>query len=143
MAAFMTLNAPLVPLIRRDHVLTRAEGVELSEDVIANIQLIDRIGALPVTAAASYVYRVRTGSIAHSDDSARRFEGAYSGYIERLETGDGFGVSGASRSTALEGLKAKRALNRDFAGANALDPGLTFQAFVARRPAPTFRPMTA
>ena len=124
-----------MPLIARAHGLPRAVGVELSEDVIANIQLIDRIGALPVVGEASYIARVRTGSIAHSDDSAARFEAAYSAYIARLESGDGFGVSAAGKAPALAGLLAKRALNRAFAAAAAKDPTLNFQAVAA-----AFRP---
>ena len=135
MAAFMRLNAPLVPLIKREFAKPRAVGVELSEDVIANIQVIDSIGALPVLGEASYVYRVRTGSIAHSDDSAARFEAAYSAYIARLESGDGFGVSARGKPAALDGLIAKRALNRAFAAAAAKDPTLNFQAFAAARAA--------
>jgi len=131
MAAFMRLNAPLVPLIKREFAKPRALGVELSEDVIANIQLIDQIGALPVTGEASYIYRVRAGSIAHSDDSAARFDAAYSAYIERLENGDGFGVSARGKPAALAGLTAKRELNRAFAAAAAKDPTLNFQAFAA------------
>ena len=104
----MRLNAPLVPLIKRRFAQPRAVGVELSEDVIANIQLIDQIGALPVLGQASYLYRVRTGSIAHSSNSAARFDAAYTAYIERLENGDGFGVSTLNRKTALDGLIAKR-----------------------------------
>jgi len=131
LAAFLKLNAPLVPLVKRSLATPRAAGVELSEDVIANIQLIDRTAKLPVTGEASYVYRVRTGSIAHSGDSAARFEAAYTAYIERLENGDGFGVSLVNRRLARQGLEAKRALNRAFAVASAADPALTFQAFAA------------
>jgi succinoglycan biosynthesis protein ExoO len=131
LAAFMKLNAPLVPLIQRRYAKPRAIGVELSEDVVANIQLIDQIGALPVVGRASYIYRVRTGSIAHSSDSAGRFEAAYSAYIERLQNGDGFGVSALSRQIALDGLTAKRSLNRAFEAASRADSGLTFQAFVS------------
>ena len=43
-ADIVDLSAPLVPLVRRDHVLARAQGVEHSEDVIANLQLVARIG---------------------------------------------------------------------------------------------------
>ncbi len=131
LAAFMKLNAPLVPLIKRRFVKPRAQGVELSEDVIANIQLIDQIGALPVVGASSYIYRVRSGSIAHSSNSAARFDAAYSAYIERMQSGDRFGIAPSSRKAALAGLIAKRALNRAFDEASRSDPALTFQAFIA------------
>ena len=129
---FMTLNAPLVPLIRRDHCLPRVPGVEFSEDVIANIQLIDRIGLLPVTASSSYIYRIRQGSIANSASSNEKFERGYSDYIDRLDQGDGFGVKPENRVIACEGLIAKRALNRAYIDAQTHNPELTFQEFVKK-----------
>ena len=126
----MTLNAPLVPLIRRDHVLPRVKGVEFSEDVIANIQLIDRIGTLPVTASSSYVYRINTDSMANKEGAAEKFERGYSNYIERLDKGDGFGLRAENRVIAREGLIAKRTLNRAYAEAAAKNPNLTFSEFV-------------
>ena len=127
---FMTLNAPLVPLIRRDHVLPRVSGVEFSEDVIANIQLIDRIGTLPVTASSSYVYRINTDSMANKEGAAEKFERGYSNYIERLDKGDGFGLRAENRVIARDGLITKRALNRAYAEAAAKNPKLTFSEFV-------------
>ncbi len=132
LAAFMNLNAPLVPLIRRDHVMKRAPGIEFSEDVVANIQLIDRIGKLPVTAASSYFYRIHSRSMANTSGASERFERGYSEYIARLETGDGFGLKAANRRIAADGLIAKRDLNRAFMDAQRTEPGLTFQAFVGR-----------
>ncbi len=133
LADFMTLNAPLVPLIRRDHVLPRAPGIEFSEDVVANIQLIDRIGKLPVTAASSYCYRIHRRSMANTSGASERFERGYSDYIERLETGDGFGLQAANRRVAADGLIVKRALNRAFMDAQRAEPGLGFQEFVGRK----------
>ncbi|NBU15030.1 MAG: hypothetical protein EBT35_10610 [Alphaproteobacteria bacterium] len=129
---FMTLNAPLVPLIRHDHCLPRVPGVEFSEDVIANIQLIDRIGLLPVTASSSYIYRIRQGSIANSASSNEKFERGYSDYIDRLEQGDGFGLKPENRLIASEGLIAKRALNRAYMDAQTHEPQLGFQEFVKK-----------
>ena len=126
---FMTLNAPLVPLIRRDHCLPRVPGVEFSEDVIANIQLIDRIGILPITSSSSYIYRIRQGSIANSPSSNEKFERGYSDYIDRLEHGDGFGLKPENRLIACEGLIAKRALNRAYDKAVKEHPSLTFSEF--------------
>jgi len=130
---FMTLNAPLVPLIRRDHVLPRVKGVEFSEDVIANIQLIDRIGALPVTPSSSYIYRINTQSMANKEGAAEKFERGYSEYIERLDKGDGFGLKTENRVIAREGLVKKRALNREYAEAVTKNPKLTFSEFVEEK----------
>lgn len=129
LADFMALNAPLVPLIRRDHALPRVIGVEFSEDVIANMQLIDRIGMLPVTASASYIYRIRQGSVANSDASVKKFDEGYAAYIARLKSGDGFGMSPESRSIAREGLIKKRALNLSYSDAQKKNPDLTFSEF--------------
>jgi glycosyltransferase involved in cell wall biosynthesis len=133
LAEFMSLNAPLVPLIRRDHMLPRVPGVEFSEDAIANIQLIDRIGQLPVTVTSSYFYHLRSGSVANSEKSSTLFETGYSDYINRLETGDGFGLSAENRIIACGGLNAKRALNRAFMKAQSGEPELSFQEFVGRQ----------
>jgi hypothetical protein len=132
LAAFMKLNAPLVPFIRRDHLLKREPGIEFSEDVVANIQLIDRIGQLPVTASSSYLYRIHGQSMANTSGASKRFERGYSDYIERLETGDGFGLNADNRRIAADGLIAKRELNRAFMEAQMLEPGLGFQEFVKR-----------
>lgn len=130
--AFMKLNAPLVPLIRRDHVLKRASGIEFSEDVIANIQLIDRIGELPVTAWSSYLYRIHRTSMANMSGASERFERGYSDYIDRLENGDGFGLTSSNRRIAADGLIAKRALNRAYMDAQSREPDLGFQEFVKK-----------
>jgi len=132
LADFMKLNAPLVPLIRRDHALRRELGIEFSEDVVANLQLIDRIGTLPVTASSSYLYRIHGRSMANTSGASERFERGYSDYIERLETGDGFGLTPAHRRIAADGLMAKRDLNRAFMEAQAREPDLAFPAFVGR-----------
>lgn len=130
---FMTLNAPLVPLIRRDHCLRRVPGVEFSEDVIANIQLIDRIGLLPVTPSSSYIYRINMKSMANKEGAVEKFERGYSDYINRLESGDGFGLKTENRVIAREGLVKKRALNREYAEAATKNPKLTFSEFVQHR----------
>ena len=132
LSGFMKLNAPLVPLIRRDHILKREPGIEFSEDVVANVQLINRIGKLPVTASSSYLYRIHAQSMANTSGASDRFERGYSNYIERLQTGDAFGLTPTNRLIAADGLIAKRALNRAFIQAQRLQPELGFQAFVER-----------
>lgn len=128
----MALTAPLVPLIARAFVQPRTPGIEFAEDVVANIQLIDRLGELTVLPPASYVYYVRAGSIAHGDSSGPRFDEAYTGYIDRCRTGDGLGMSESGRRQAVDGFQAKRDLNRRFVAACVTEPSLTFQDFAAR-----------
>ena len=131
--AFLTLDQPLMPLIMRAFVEPRIDGIELAEDVIANIRLLDRLPAIGWLQKALYTYYIRRGSLAHSDVSGVRFEAAYADYLARLQDGDGFGLSPQSRALAIAGLSRKRALNQAFCAALAADPTLTFQAFVAQR----------
>ena len=129
-ADIVALSTPLVPLVRRDHVLVRAEGVEHAEDVIANLQLVARIGRLPVTPEASYSYRIRANSICHSPGAAAAFEAAYSDYLDRLDSGDGFGLPYELRESARAAVVEKREVNRGFAVAVAAGFAGTFQHYV-------------
>ena len=129
-ADIVALSTPLVPLVRRDHVLVRAEGVEHAEDVIANLQLVARIGHLPVTPEASYSYRIRANSICHSPGAAAAFEAAYSDYLDRLDSGDGFGLPYELRESARAAVVEKREVNRGFAVAVAAGFAGTFQHYV-------------
>ena len=133
MAAFFALPMPLVPLVRCDHAQPRAEGVEFAEDVVANMRLIGRIGALPVLPQASYVYRIGSASMCNDAQAEAAFEAAYAAYEARLATGDGFGLPAGLRPMAQAGFAAKRAINAAFAEARRVEPGLTFQDFAARR----------
>jgi succinoglycan biosynthesis protein ExoO len=132
-AAFSLLTAPVVPLVRRDHAQPRTDGVEYAEDVIGNLRLIDRLGRLTILPEPFYDYRIRTGSIANAANAGEAFEQAYSSYIERLASGDGFGLSPQNREAARIGLLHKRTLNRKFQAAFAADRSLNFQSFVAGR----------
>ena len=130
--AIVALSAPLVPLIRRDHLLPRDEGVELAEDVIANIRLGARIGRLPVVASSSYIYNVNGTSMCHRPGAAAAFDAAYATYIERLAFGDGFGLPAAVRNMAKAALIDKRAMNGAYAAATTAGYAGTFQHFALR-----------
>lgn len=133
LAGLLALTAPLVPLVRRDHAMPRAAGVEYAEDVIFNMQLIGRLGRLHVVPETLYEYRVAHGSIAHGDGAAAAFDAAYADYVARLLAGDGFGLPAGLRAQAAKGLAAKRALNAAFGAALPADPALNFQTFVTAR----------
>ena len=130
---FMQLDQPVIPLLMREFVEPRLEGVELAEDVVANIRLLDRLPALALLQAELYSYYIRRGSLAHSDQSGERFEAAYALYLARLQTGDGFGLTQKGRMIAIAGFARKQALNHAFETARKTNPALTFQAFVAQR----------
>ncbi|HJU19621.1 MAG TPA: glycosyltransferase family A protein [Stellaceae bacterium] len=127
----LDLGVPLFPLLRRSLAVPRLAGVEYAEDVVANLRLIEQLGFLPTFPRAFYRYCVVPGSLCHEETSGMRFEAAYSAYLARLRTGDGFGLA-ATRAAALRGFARKRALNRLFMEAHRRSPGLTFQHFMAR-----------
>ena len=132
-AAIVRLSAPLVPLVRRDHVLARAEGVEMAEDVIANLQLVARIGRLPVLARSSYIYNIRNSSICHLPGAETGFGRAYAACMQRLDNGDGFGLPPEIRRHARGAFAEKRALNRAFALAVSAGFCGSFQHFATAR----------
>lgn len=129
-ADIFALNTPMVPVVARQHVRPYPEGIQVAVDVVGNLCLLDALGPLPVITDQLYEYRVVKTSICHHPDAAARFERAYTAYIERLQTGDGFGVRD-NRAIALRGFIRKRAVNRLFGQAQATNPELTFQDFVA------------
>lgn len=129
-ADIFALNTPMVPVIARQHVRPYPDGIQVAVDVVGNLCLLDALGPLPVIADQLYEYRVVKTSICHHPDAAARFERAYTAYIERLQTGDAFGVT-ENRAIALRGFIRKRAVNRLFGQAQSKNPELTFQDFVA------------
>jgi succinoglycan biosynthesis protein ExoO len=128
--AVLDFNAGLLPVVHRDFAAPPLAGVEYADDVVANLRLVERLGALPLFPRALYHYRVRRGSLCHDANSGARYEDAYSAYIARLRGGDAFGLV-RTGAAALAGFTRKREANRLFADAERRRPGLTFQAFMA------------
>lgn len=131
-AAFFTRTCPIFPLVRRDAHRPRLDGVEYAEDVVANLQLIGRLGAIVVTPQTLMEYRVVAGSMSHDDDSAERFDKTYADILDRIMRGE-LGLPAVLRDVARDGFERKRALNRDLAEAQRANPTLDFQTFVAKR----------
>jgi glycosyltransferase involved in cell wall biosynthesis len=127
----LALSVPLFPLVAREYAEPRLPGIELAEDVVANLRLIDRLGSLPIFGGTLSEYRVVTGSLCHNDKSADGFDEAYGNLITRLKSGDRLGLSPGNAQRALEGLTHKRDFNRAFGRARALDRNLDFQTFAA------------
>ena len=71
-----------MPVARRSLIEGWDPEIELIEDVTFNLKLFDRLSLIPTIAEPLHDYRVRQGSICHSDQSA---EIADRGYV--LETG--------------------------------------------------------
>jgi glycosyltransferase involved in cell wall biosynthesis len=130
--AFFTRTCPIFPVVRRDVHRPRLEGIEYAEDVVSNLRLIGRLGAILVTPPTLSEYRVVAGSLSHDDDSAQRFDTTYADIIDRIAR-DELDLPASLREIARDGFARKRALNRELAEAQREDPGLDFQTFVARR----------
>lgn len=131
-AAFFTRTCPIFPVVRRDAHRPRLDGIEYAEDVVANLQLIGRIGAIVVVPQTLMEYRVVAGSMSHDDDSAQRFDKTYADILDRIMRNE-LGLPAALRDIARDGFERKRALNRDLAEAQRENPKLDFQTFVAER----------
>lgn len=129
----LSLSVPLFPLVAREHAEPRLPDIELGEDFVANLRLIDRIGALPAIAESLFEYHVVTGSLCHNDQSAERFERSYIDLIERLQSGDRLGLSSRNAALARDALMRKRDFNRAFAAAQKRDSDLDFQSFAAQQ----------
>ncbi len=131
-AAFFTRTCPIFPVVRRDVHRPRLEGIEYAEDVVSNLRLIGRLGAILVTPPTLSEYRVVAGSLSHDDDSAQRFDKTYADILDRIAR-DELDLPASLRDIARDGFTRKRALNRELAEAQRDNPGLDFQTFVARR----------
>jgi len=135
-AALLDLTTPLFPVMTRELAMPQVEDITHGDDVVANLRLIDRAGPMLALPESLMEYRVVTGSVCHAPNSALMFDQAYGDILTRLQHGDGFALSEANRAVAAAGIVRKRALNREFARAQASDPDLNFQQFAARRAPP-------
>lgn len=130
--AFFTRTCPLFPVVRRDVHRPRLDGIEYAEDVVSNLRLIGRLGAILVTPQTLSEYRVVAGSLSHDDDSTARFDATYADIIARIDR-DELDLPASLREIARDGFSRKRALNRELAEAQREHPELDFQTFVAGR----------
>ncbi len=124
---FLATSVPMFPVCRRDAALRWDEDARFAEDVIFNVHLLERLGAIPLCPDPLYQYRVRSGSLSTSVNSAAVAECAYVVMLARLER-DGLGLTRTDSREALRvALEHKRAVNRAFARSGFA----TFQAFLA------------
>jgi len=126
----LRLTCPLFPLTRRDVTFPRTDGIEHLEDVVSNLLLIHRNGAVWATPEPLMGYRVLNGSMCHGETSAKQFDKAYDAIISLVKSGC-FPVARALSATVIEKLEEKQALNRRFDAAQRENPGLDFQTFAA------------
>lgn len=126
----MGCGVPLHPLVRRDVLGPGWPPLRFAEDVILNLQLLDRAGRFAMVMTPLYDYVVHEASICHRDDAAEVADRAYTAILAGLEEG-AFGLSEAAADRALAGFRAKQATNRAFARAREAGTVRTFQEFLA------------
>ena len=132
-AAFLETSVPMFFVVRRDAVPGWEECVDFCDDVVFNVQVLDRVGRLPLVLEPLYEYRQREGSITCSAASGRRAELCYRHVLDRL-AGDGLRIADDSlRRRFAAALEAKRALNAAYMDAHAAGRCTNFQEFLALR----------
>lgn len=132
-AAFLATSVPMFFVVRRDLVPGWEEGVDFCDDVVFNVQVLDRLGRLPLVLEPLYEYRQREGSITCSADSGTRADLCYRHVLDRLN-GDGLRIADAAlRDRFAAALGAKRALNAAYMTAHAAGRCASFQEFLALR----------
>lgn len=133
--AFLATSVPMFPVVRRDLCPPWPEDVDFCDDVVFNVLVLDRTGAIPLARTPHCEYRQRAGSITFAADAGRRAEACYRHVLERLAA-DGFGIAGESlRRRFAAAVEAKRALNAAYEAAHAAGACANFQEFIAGRAA--------
>jgi succinoglycan biosynthesis protein ExoO len=128
---FLAGSTPLKALVRRSLFPGWDEALRLCDDVVVNLRLFDRLGAIALVATPLQEYRVRRQSICHSPDAAARAERDYGYILDRLAA-DGYGLADpVLRRAATAAFTRKRELNRAFDAAYRAGRAANFQEFVA------------
>jgi succinoglycan biosynthesis protein ExoO len=130
-AGFLATSVPMFPLVRRDLCPGWEEDVNFCDDVVFNVQILDRTGPIPLVKTPLYEYRQRAGSITFSTDSGDRAERCYRHVLARL-AGDGLRIDNpALRARFAEAVEAKRARNAAYEAAFKAGRCANFQEFLA------------
>lgn len=130
---FLVTSVPMFLVVRRDLVPGWEEDVNFCDDVVFNVQVLDRVGPLPLVLRPLYEYRQREGSITFSSDSGDRAERCYRHVLARL-AGDGLRIADPSlRGRFAAAVEAKRALNAAYEAAHRAGRCTNFQEFLALR----------
>jgi len=128
---FLATSVPMFFVVRRDLAPEWAEDVNFCDDVVFNVQVLDRVPRLPLAARPLYEYRQREGSITFAADAGERAERCYRHVLARLES-DGLGIADRSlRTRFAAAISAKRALNAAYEAAFRAGRVANFQEFIA------------
>ncbi len=112
--AFLDLDVPMMPLVRRDWIEGWDPAIDLCDDLALNLKIFARQPQIPVAPWVLHDYRIREGSICHAPDSGQRAENGYRALLERLYA-DGYGLGDqALIGWAIARIEQKRALNKAY-----------------------------
>ncbi|MFD1627041.1 glycosyltransferase family 2 protein [Azospirillum griseum] len=129
-AAFLATSVPMFPLVRRALCPGWEEDVNFCDDVVFNVQTLDRSGPVPLVRTPLYEYRQRAGSITFSADSGARADGCYRHVLDRL-AGDGLRIADPDlRARFAAAVEAKRARNAAYTAAFQAGRCANFQEFL-------------
>ncbi|WP_029007636.1 glycosyltransferase family 2 protein [Azospirillum halopraeferens] len=131
--AFLATSVPMFPVVRRALCPGWAEDVTFCDDVVFNVQVLDRAGPMALVRRPLYEYRQREGSITFAADAGERAERCYRHVLARL-AGDGLGIADAGlRQRFAAAIDRKRALNAAYDDAFRAGLCANFQEFLAQR----------
>lgn len=132
--AFLQLDVPMMPLVRRDWIEGWDAAIDLCDDLALNLKIFAKQPKIPVAPWVLHDYRIREGSICHAPDSADRAENGYRALLDRLYD-DGYGLGDeALIGWAIARIEEKRALNAAYQRAYAAGVVESFEEFLKQSP---------
>ncbi len=133
----MNSGMPHFPLLRRELAGPGyRDELRFAEDVVFNMELIARAGAMTLLPQPLTHYIQRPDSASNGPDAWRRAEAAYGQILTMLDNG-GLSVPRGQAAAIKNALAEKRQLNLAFGAAVATAGPISFQAFAASRNAPS------
>lgn len=109
MAEYVNFPLGWQTLYRRDMLQEKwEESIRFEQDLILECHIIERIGYMPFLPKMGYNYRVRKGSICHSDDSAINIRTEYADIARRIiSPDDGMGFSPNTQQILLDFIQQR------------------------------------
>tara|TARA_B100001123_G_scaffold446187_1_gene599840 strand:- start:1487 stop:2341 length:855 start_codon:yes stop_codon:yes gene_type:complete len=134
---FLAISVPLMPVVRVEIAGRWEEGLKFAEDIIFNVKIFDHIPSIATVRTPLRDYRVRQGSLAHSEDSAVLADTSYRYLLECLQNNQ-LGIKRASvRRRLFAAIIKKSRINEEFKTAYRRGMCDNFQAFIAGRASAT------
>ncbi len=134
---FLAISVPLMPVVRVEIAGQWEEGLKFAEDIIFNVKIFDHIPSIATVRTPLRDYRVRQGSLAHSEDSAALAKASYRHLLDCLQRNE-LGIRRASvRRRLFAAIVKKSRINEEYETAYRRGMYNNFQAFIAGRASAT------